>query len=146
MKAASLLRATLLVGAVALIPATTAGLAAVEGRSSAQFNRLFTVYQIVKAQYVEQVDDTKLINGAIEGMLAALDPHSSYVEGASLQRLTNMIDGNYSGLGLSVGMDDGAVRVIAPMKVAGSAGSPAFMPRTVAVKCSTKASCTRSCT
>ncbi|MCZ8171342.1 MAG: S41 family peptidase, partial [Brevundimonas sp.] len=69
---------------------------------------------------VEQIDDTKLINGAIQGMLASLDPHSSYVEGASLQRLNNMIDGNYSGLGLSVGMDDGAVRVIAPMK-----GSPA---------------------
>ncbi|MCZ8321921.1 MAG: S41 family peptidase [Novosphingobium sp.] len=120
MKAASLFRAALLVSAVALLPATTAGLAAVEGRSNAQFNRLFTVYQIVKAQYVEQIDDTKLINGAIQGMLASLDPHSSYVEGASLQRLNNMIDGNYSGLGLSVGMDDGAVRVIAPMK-----GSPA---------------------
>lgn len=120
MKLANLARATLLVSAVALLPATTAGLAAVEGRSNAQFNRLFTVYQIVKAQYVEAVDDDKLINGAIEGMLAGLDPHSSYVEGASFQRLTNMIDGNYSGLGLSVGMDDGAVRVIAPMK-----GSPA---------------------
>ncbi len=120
MNFANLARAALLVSAVALLPATTAGLAAVEGRSSAQFNRLFTVYQIVKAQYVESVDDDKLINGAIDGMLAALDPHSSYVEGASFQRLTNMIDGNYSGLGLSVGMDDGAVRVIAPMK-----GSPA---------------------
>lgn len=74
----------------------------------------------MKAQYVESVDDDKLIAGAIDGMLASLDPHSSYVEGASFQRLTNMIDGNYSGLGLSVGMDDDAVRVIAPMK-----GSPA---------------------
>ena len=120
MKFANLARAALLVSAVALLPATTAGLAAVEGRSNAPFNRLFTVYQIVKAQYVESVDDDKLIAGAIDGMLAALDPHSSYVEGASFQRLTNLIDGNYSGLGLSVGMDDGAVRVIAPMK-----GSPA---------------------
>ena len=120
MKLAQLARAALLVSAVALLPATTAGLAAVEGRSNAQFNRLFTVYQIVKAQYVETVDDDKLIAGAIDGMLASLDPHSSYVEGASFQRLANLIDGNYSGLGLSVGMDDGAVRVIAPMK-----GSPA---------------------
>lgn len=120
MKFANLARAALLVSAVALLPATTAGLAAVEGRSNAQFSRLFTVYQIVKAQYVESVDDDKLIAGAIDGMLASLDPHSSYVEGASFQRLTNMIDGNYSGLGLSVGMDDDAVRVIAPMK-----GSPA---------------------
>ncbi len=120
MKFASLLRATLLVSAVALIPATTAGLAAVDGRSGPQFGRLLTVYQLVKAQYVEQVDDDKLISGAIDGMLSGLDPHSNYLEGATLQRLNAMIDGNYSGLGLSVVMDDGAVKVIAPMK-----GSPA---------------------
>jgi carboxyl-terminal processing protease len=120
MKFASLLRATALVSAVALIPATTAGLAAVDGRASAQFERLATVYQLVKLRYVEKVDDKKLEEGAIGGMLAALDPHSTYVSGASMQRLNTMIDGNYSGLGLSVVMDDGAVKVIAPMK-----GSPA---------------------
>ena len=117
---AGLLRAGLLVSAVALIPATTAGLAAVDGRSGPQFGRLLTVYQLVKAQYVENVDDDKLINGAIDGMLASLDPHSTYLEGATLTRLNTMIDGNYSGLGLSVVMDDGAVKVIAPMR-----GSPA---------------------
>lgn len=120
MKFASLLRATLLVSAVALIPATTAGLAAVDGHASAQFERLATVYQLVKLRYVEKVDDKKLEEGAIGGMLAALDPHSTYVSGASMQRLNTMIDGNYSGLGLSVVMDDGAVKVVAPMK-----GSPA---------------------
>ena len=120
MKLASLLRSAALVSAVALIPATTAGLAAVDGRASAQFERLATVYQLVKIRYVEKVTDEKLEEGAIDGMLSALDPHSSYVSGASMQRLNTMIDGNYSGLGLSVGMEDGAVKVIAPMK-----GSPA---------------------
>ncbi len=120
MKFAPLIRATLLVSAVALIPATTASLAAVDGRAGPQFGRLLTIYQIVKANYVEQVDDDKLINGAIEGMLTSLDPHSNYLEGASLQRLETMIDGSYSGLGLSVIMDDGAVKVISPMR-----GSPA---------------------
>jgi carboxyl-terminal processing protease len=120
MKIASLFRATALVSAVALIPATTAGLAAVDGRASAQFERLAMVYQLVKLRYVEKVEDQKLEEGAIDGMLASLDPHSSYVSGASMQRLNAMIDGNYSGLGLSVGMEDGAVKVIAPMK-----GSPA---------------------
>ncbi len=119
-KLAGLLRAGLLVSAVALIPATTAGLAAVDGRAGPQFGRLYTVYQLIKAQYVEQVDDDKLVGGAIEGMLSSLDPHSSYLEGASLQRLNAMIDGNYSGLGLSVVMDDGAVKVVSPMR-----GSPA---------------------
>lgn len=120
MKFAHLMRAGLLVSAVALLPATTAGLAAVDGRAGPQFGRLLTIYQLVKAQYVENVDDDKLINGAIDGMLASLDPHSSYLEGATLTRLNTMIDGNYSGLGLSVVMDDGAVKVIAPMR-----GSPA---------------------
>jgi carboxyl-terminal processing protease len=120
MKFAPLIRASLLVSAVALLPATTAGLAAVDGRSAPQFNRLITVYQLVKAQYVENVDDEKLVTGAIDGMLASLDPHSNYLEGATLQRLETMIDGNYSGLGLSVVMDDGAVKVVSPMR-----GSPA---------------------
>ena len=120
MKAVSLIRAALLVGAVALIPATTAGLAVVDGRASSQFDRLAWVYYKVKAKYVEPVDDQKLEDGAIEGMLSSLDPHSSYLSGASIQRLNAMIDGNYSGLGLSVVMDDGAVKVVSPMR-----GSPA---------------------
>ncbi len=120
MKAVSLIRSALLVSTVALLPATTAGLAAVDGRAGPQFGKLFAIYQLVKAQYVEPVDDDKLINGAIEGMLQSLDPHSSYLEGATLQRLETMIDGNYSGLGLSVGMDQDTVRVISPMR-----GSPA---------------------
>ncbi len=120
LKFASLIHASLLVSAVALIPATTAGLAAVDGRASVSFNRLFTVYSLIKANYVEQTDDEKLIKGAIDGMLSSLDPHSTYLEGASLQRLDTMINGSYVGLGISVGLEDGAVKVIAPMR-----GSPA---------------------
>jgi len=95
-----LLRAALLVTAVAMIPATTAGLAAVDASAGPEFGRLFTVYQIIKANYVEPVDDDKLIKGAIQGMLTSLDPHSSYLDGAALTRLDTMIQGNYSGLGL----------------------------------------------
>ncbi len=119
-KLASLTRAALLVSAVALLPATTAGLAAVDGRSGPQFGKLVAIYQLIKANYVEPVDDNKLMKGAIEGMLTSLDPHSSYLDGASLQRLETMIDGSYSGLGLSVVMDDGAVKVVSPFR-----GSPA---------------------
>ncbi|MFC3175129.1 S41 family peptidase [Novosphingobium bradum] len=116
----SLTRAALLVTAVAMIPATTAGLAAVDGAAGPEFGRLFTVYQIIKANYVEPVDDDKLIKGAIQGMLTSLDPHSAYLDGASLTRLDTLIQGNYSGLGLSVVGDDGAVKVVSPMR-----GSPA---------------------
>jgi carboxyl-terminal processing protease len=117
---ANITRAALLVGAVALLPVTTAGLAAVDSRATPQIGRLLTVWQLIRANYVEPVDDEKIEKGAIEGMLAALDPHSSYLEGASLQRLDTMIDGSYTGLGLSVGLDDGAVKVVSPMR-----GSPA---------------------
>jgi len=119
-KLVSLFRASLLVSAVALLPAATAGLAAVDSRSGEQFGKLMAIYRLVKEHYVEEVDDEKLFRGAIDGMLASLDPHSSYLDGASLQRLETMIDGSYSGLGLSVMMDDGAVKVIAPFR-----GSPA---------------------
>jgi carboxyl-terminal processing protease len=113
-------RAALLLGVVAMVPVTTAGLAAVDARVAPQFGRLFDVYRLVKANYVDQTDDDKLVKGAIDGMLASLDPHSSYLEGASLDRLRTMIDGNYQGLGLSVIGDEGTVKVVSPMK-----GSPA---------------------
>ena len=120
MKLVRFTRAALLAGAVALLPATTAGLAAVDSRSGPQFAKLVAIYQLVKANYVDPVDDDELLKGAIQGMLTSLDPHSAYLDGSSLQRLETMIDGNYSGLGLSVVMDDGAVKVVSPFR-----GSPA---------------------
>ena len=120
MKIANLARSAALVTAVALIPATTAGLARVDGSAGPEFGKLFAVYERVKASYVEPVEDDVLINGAIDGMLAALDPHSGYLDGSDLQRLETMIDGNYSGLGLSVVSDDGAVKIVSPFR-----GSPA---------------------
>ena len=120
MTIAALLRSAALVTAVALVPATTAGMAQMEGKAGPEFSKLFAVYQRVKASYVEPVEDDVLINGAISGMLAALDPHSAYLDGSDLQRLETMIDGNYSGLGLSVVGEDGAVKIISPFR-----GSPA---------------------
>jgi len=117
---AALLRSAALVTAIALIPATTAGMAQIDGRSGPQFDKLLAVYQRIKTSYVEDVPDDKLLKGAIDGMLAALDPHSAYLDGQDLKRLETMIDGNYSGLGLSVVMEDNAVKVISPFR-----GSPA---------------------
>ena len=120
MKFAAPMRALALLTSVALLPAATAGFAQVDGRISPEFAKFFAVYERIKANYVESVDDKTLIKGAIDGMLASLDPHSAFLEGASFERLTTMIDGNYQGLGISVQMDDGAVKVVSPMK-----GSPA---------------------
>ena len=120
MKIAASLRALALLTSVALLPAATAGFAQVDGRISPEFAKFFAVYERIKANYVETVDDKTLIKGAIDGMLASLDPHSAFLEGAGFERLTTMIDGNYQGLGISVQMDDGAVKVVSPFK-----GSPA---------------------
>ncbi len=120
MKFAPIVRSAALVTAVALIPATTAGFAQVDGRAGPEFAKLFATYQQIKAAYVDDVDNDKLVRGAIDGMLSSLDPHSAYLDGSDLQRLETLIDGNYSGLGLSVIMDDGAVKVISPFR-----GSPA---------------------
>ncbi len=120
MKLPVVARSLALVSALAMIPIATAGMAQVDSRVAPEFAKLFATYQRVKASYVDPVDDEKLIRGAIDGMLASLDPHSAYLDGSDLQRLETLIDGNYSGLGLSVVMEDGAVKVISPFR-----GSPA---------------------
>src|SRR5215212_2467823 len=75
-----------------------------------------SVYERVKANYVDKVDDKTLIKGAIDGMLSGLDPHSSYVEASDFDTLKATTDCNYGGLGLSVSVEDSAVKVISPME------------------------------
>ena len=102
------------VGALTMIPMTTSTLAASEADTMKELDTFMDVFNQVRASYVDPVDDHTLIKGAIDGMLAALDPHSSYVEGSDYTQLRTTTDGNYSGLGLSVTMEDGAVKVITP--------------------------------
>ena len=120
MKLPVVARSLAFVSALAMVPIATAGMAQVDSRVAPEFAKLFATYQRIKASYVDPVDDNKLIRGAIDGMLASLDPHSAYLDGADLQRLETLIDGNYSGLGLSVVMEEGAVKVVSPFR-----GSPA---------------------
>jgi carboxyl-terminal processing protease len=103
-----------LVGALALVPVTASSFAAADTTNYQELEKFMSVYERVKANYVEPVDDHTLIKGAIDGMLAALDPHSSYVEGADFDQLKTTTDGNYGGLGLTVSLEDGVVKVIAP--------------------------------
>jgi carboxyl-terminal processing protease len=107
------IRSLALVGAVAFIPATTASLAQVDVSAYREIDQFMSVLERVKAEYVDQVDDATLIRGAIDGMLNSLDPHSSYLDERGFQSLMTTTDGNYGGLGLTVTMEDGAVKVIA---------------------------------
>jgi carboxyl-terminal processing protease len=109
----NLLRSVALVGAVALIPAATASLAQVDVNAYREIDQFVSVLERVKAEYVDQVDDATLIRGAIDGMLNSLDPHSSYLDEAGFRGLMTTTEGNYGGLGLTVTMEDGAVKVIA---------------------------------
>ena len=69
----------------------------------------------VSSAYVEEIDDRTLLENAIKGMLSQLDPHSAYLDRSSFSDLQETTTGNYGGLGLEVGMEDGFVKVIAPM-------------------------------
>ncbi|MCW6532936.1 MULTISPECIES: S41 family peptidase [Sphingomonas] len=111
-----LFQATALVATIALVPVATGAMAAVDTDTYKQMDKFLDVYNRVKADYVDKVTDEQLIRGAIDGMLSALDPHSSYVDGRDFDNLRIQTEGNYGGLGLSVTMEDGAVKVIAPQE------------------------------
>ncbi|MEG3155239.1 S41 family peptidase [Sphingomonas sp. RB1R13] len=114
MRFAKLLPPLALVGALALIPTATSGLAAADTDTYKELETFMSVFQRVRSQYVDKVDDHVLIKGAIDGMLAALDPHSAFAEGADYQQTKATTDGNYGGLGITVSTEDGAVKIVAP--------------------------------
>ncbi|GAO40824.1 carboxy-terminal processing protease [Sphingomonas changbaiensis NBRC 104936] len=108
-----LFRATALASALALVPLATSSLAAVDNDTYKELDQFMNVFERVRAEYVDKVDDKTLIKGAINGMLASLDPHSSFLDATDFQSMKAQTDGNYGGLGLTVSMEDGAVKVIA---------------------------------
>lgn len=99
---------------LALLPAVTAVQASSEMETYEQLDQLMNVFEKVRTDYVDKVDDKTLIEGAINGMLASLDPHSSYLDARDFDNLRTQTDGSYGGLGLTVSMEDGAVKVITP--------------------------------
>ena len=80
-----------------------------------QVRLLADVMQLVKEDYVQPVDDTTLINNAISGMLAGLDPHSAFLDKNDYQQMQTITTGEFGGLGLEVTQQDGAVVVISPI-------------------------------
>ncbi|MCL4756944.1 MAG: S41 family peptidase [Rhodocyclaceae bacterium] len=74
------------------------------------------VFNAIKQGYVEPVEDRKLINHAISGMLSGLDPHSAYLDGEAYKELREGTQGEFGGLGIEVGMEDGFVKVVSPIE------------------------------
>jgi len=79
------------------------------------------VFSVIKRDYVEPVEDKKLITQAISGMLSGLDPHSAYLDPAALKELQDGIQGEFGGLGLEVALEEGFIKVVSPIE-----DSPAF--------------------
>ena len=79
--------------------------------------RAFTeVFNKIKADYVVNVEDKKLLHDAIQGMLAGLDPHSSYLDAEGFKEIRISTEGEFGGLGIEVSMEDGFVKVVSPIE------------------------------
>jgi carboxyl-terminal processing protease len=86
-----------------------------------ELRALADVFNAIKQGYVEPVEDKKLITSAISGMLNGLDPHSAYLDAEAFKDLQVGTQGEFGGLGIEVGMEDGFVKVISPIE-----DTPAF--------------------
>ncbi len=97
-----------------VIFAATTAKAAVED-TYRQLNLFGEVFELVRADYVEKPDDNKLIESAINGMVTGLDPHSSYMDPKSFQDMQVETRGEFGCLGIEVTMEDGLIKVVAPI-------------------------------
>jgi carboxyl-terminal processing protease len=80
-----------------------------------ELNLFGDVFERVRADYVDKPDDTKLVESAINGMLTGLDPHSSYMDPKSFRDMQVQTRGEFGGLGIEVTMEDGLIKVVAPI-------------------------------
>jgi len=105
-------------GAVALSQAhltATAPAQAALGDSYRVLNLFGDVFNRVRSDYVENPDESLLIEGAIKGMLGALDPHSSYMNAKDFKGIQAEMTGKFGGLGIEVTMEDGIIKVVSPI-------------------------------
>ncbi|MBD9413899.1 S41 family peptidase [Pseudomonas sp. PDM16] len=92
--------------------------AATEGKAPLPLDELRTFAEVmdrIKAAYVEPVDDKTLLENAIKGMLSNLDPHSAYLEPEAFAELQESTSGEFGGLGIEVGTEDGFIKVVSPI-------------------------------
>jgi carboxyl-terminal processing protease len=122
MRKTSLIFLGALAGAAVTLLATQSHMAVLGASAKAaasdtyrELNLFGDVFERVRADYVEKPDDSKLVESAINGMLAGLDPHSSYMDPKSFRDMQVQTRGEFGGLGIEVTMEDGLVKVVAPI-------------------------------
>ena len=100
---------------IALLPLAQSGAAPDTDSSQVSFSLVKEIYDQVKASYVEPVTDKKLAESAVKGMLAGLDPHSSYMNAKEYKEMMVQTRGEFGGLGMQVTMENGLVKVVSPI-------------------------------
>ena len=109
-----------LTGALATFSLQTTARNAIAPLPLEEIQQLAAVYSLIKTDYVEPVDDSKLIVDAISGMVSSLDPHSQYFDKNSFKEFREGTTGRFVGVGIEITQEDGLIRVVSPIE-----GSPA---------------------
>jgi carboxyl-terminal processing protease len=120
-KIAGLLALGAVAGALATMQITAVARSAFGPLPVEELQQLAAVFDRVKAEYVEPVDEKKLISDAISGMVSGLDPHSQYLDKKTFREFRENTGGRFVGIGIEMTMEDGLVKVVSPIE-----GSPAF--------------------
>jgi len=81
-----------------------------------ELRQLADVYALIKSDYVEKVDDKKLLSDAIAGMVSSLDPHSVYLDQKDFAEMREEVQGRFVGLGIEIAMEDGYVKIVSPIE------------------------------
>jgi carboxyl-terminal processing protease len=108
-------------GALTTVSLQTAARGALAPLPLEELQQLAAVFGMIKSNYVEPVDDKKLITDAIAGMVAGLDPHSVYLDKKALKDFNEGTTGKFIGVGIEISQEDGLIKVVSPIE-----GSPAF--------------------
>ncbi len=109
-----------LAGALTTVSLQTVARSAMTPLPLEELQQLAAVFGLIKTDYVEPVDDRKLITNAISGMVAGLDPHSQYFDKKSFKEFREGTSGRFVGVGIEITQEDGLIKVVSPIE-----GSPA---------------------
>lgn len=120
LKAAGWVSIGVLTGALATVSVQTAARSTTTPLPLDELQQFAAVYGMIKSNYVEPVDDKKLITDAISGMVSGLDPHSQYFDKQSFKEFKESTSGKFVGVGIEISQEDGLIKVVSPIE-----GSPA---------------------
>ncbi|MES2634142.1 MAG: S41 family peptidase [Pseudomonadota bacterium] len=121
LKIAGWISAGALAGALTTVSLQTVARGSLAPLPLEELQQLAQVFGMVKSDYVEAVDEKKLITDAISGMVASLDPHSQYFDKKSFKEFREGTSGRFVGVGIEISQEDGLVKIVSPIE-----GSPAF--------------------